>query len=59
MDSRLIFLHLMISELWGRRTKVRAGKGKPGPARGSELKVVKLMDVLPRKATIAYHQPVP
>lgn len=55
----MIFLHLMISELWGRRTKVRAGKGEPGPARGSELQVVKLMDVLPRKATIVYHQPVP
>ena len=30
MDNRLKFLYLMITELWGRRKKARAGNGKTG-----------------------------
>ena len=35
MDNRLKFLYLMITELWGRRKKARAGNGKTGASRGA------------------------
>ncbi len=35
MDNRLKFLYLMITELWGRRKKARAGNGKTGTSRVS------------------------
>ena len=67
MDSRFIFLHHDISEMWGHGEEARArdgagpkrgicGSGKTlpqrEPVRGSELRVAKHMEVLPRKAAI-------
>ena len=32
MDDRLIFLYYHVTELWGRRKKVRAGDERTGPS---------------------------
>ena len=32
MDNRLIFLYYHVTELWGRRKKVRAGDERTGPS---------------------------
>ena len=32
MDDRLIFLYYHVTELWGRRKRVRAGNEEPGPS---------------------------
>ena len=34
MDNRLRFLYYIVSELWGRREKARAGNGKTGISEG-------------------------
>ena len=75
MESRLRFLHLMQTELWGRRRGTRAGNGKTGPSaaagqlekplskgmalRGANLRVAKRARSLPGKAAIVLYQPVP
>ena len=69
MDNRFIFLYPALTELWGRRCKIRAGRGKPGARirvghmanpvtesfylMRSEKKVAKSKEHLPRKAAIA------
>lgn len=59
MDSRLIFLHLMISETVGTQDESVSRERKDRSRKGERNLVVKHMDVLPRKATIVYYQPVP
>ena len=74
MDDRLIFLYYHVTELWGRRKRVRAGDERTGPSEVREtlanprfnLKTLrglrlsgKLMSWLPRKAAIVYMIPVP
>ena len=74
MDNRLRFLYLSKTELWGRRVKMRAGNGETGRSaeggsrenrcrilkrEGSEIKVEKRKDTLPRKAAIVFTKPVP
>ena len=37
MDDRLIFLYYHVTELWGRRKRVRAGDDRPGPSEVGEV----------------------
>lgn len=74
MDNRLKFLYCLITELWGRGGRPRAGKGKPGASMrvrrrknpsgkrtcdAERNKVAKSGEPAPRKAAIVYKVPVP
>ena len=69
MDNRLRFLYRVLTEMWGRRRITGAGNGKTGAsikaeaagksasqakdAMRNEIKVVKRVSCVPRKAAIA------